>query len=65
MLNKIFDGTYQNIHSVLIIKNGKLVFEQYFPGYKFYYQAENFKGEYTNFTSHTIHNLASVTKSIT
>ena len=24
---------YQNIHSILIIKNGKLVFEEYFEGY--------------------------------
>ena len=30
MMQKIVDGTYQNVHSVLIIKDGKLVFEEYF-----------------------------------
>ena len=30
MVQKIVDGTYPNVHSVLIIKDGKLVFEEYF-----------------------------------
>jgi CubicO group peptidase (beta-lactamase class C family) len=30
MIQKIVDGTYPNVHSVLIIKDGKLVFEEYF-----------------------------------
>lgn len=30
MVQKIIDGTYPNVHSVLIIKDGKLVFEEYF-----------------------------------
>lgn len=46
-------------------KNEKLVFEKYFPGYTFDYEAENLKGEFTHFDLNTIHNLASVTKSIT
>jgi CubicO group peptidase (beta-lactamase class C family) len=33
MMQKIINGTYQNVHSVLIIINGKLVFEQYFYQY--------------------------------
>jgi CubicO group peptidase (beta-lactamase class C family) len=33
MMQKIVDGTYANIHSVLIIKDGKLVFEEYFYEY--------------------------------
>lgn len=65
LVDKVCDSTYQNIHSILIIKDSKLVFEQYFSGYQFKYQAEDFKGEFTNFNRNTIHNLASVTKSIT
>ena len=65
LVNKICDTTYQNIHSILIIKEGKLVFEQYFPGYRFNYEIEDYKGKFTNFNLHTIHNLASVTKSVT
>jgi CubicO group peptidase (beta-lactamase class C family) len=30
MVNRIVDGTHPDIHSVLIIKNGRLVFEEYF-----------------------------------
>lgn len=33
MMVKIVDGTYPNVHSVLIIKDGKLVFEEYFYEY--------------------------------
>jgi CubicO group peptidase (beta-lactamase class C family) len=33
MVTKIVDGTYPNIHSVVIIKEGKLVFEEYFYEY--------------------------------
>ncbi len=33
MMQKIVNGTYPNVHSVLIIKDGKLVFEEYFYEY--------------------------------
>jgi len=33
MIRKIVDETYPNVHSVLIIKDGKLVFEEYFYEY--------------------------------
>lgn len=33
MMQKIVDGAYPNVHSVLIIKDGKLVFEEYFYEY--------------------------------
>ncbi|WP_254560569.1 serine hydrolase domain-containing protein [Dyadobacter diqingensis] len=33
MMQKIIDGTYPNVHSVLIIKDNKLVFEEYFYEY--------------------------------
>jgi hypothetical protein len=48
MMQKIVDGTYQNVHSVLIIKDGKLVFEEYFY--------DNNKAK--------LHELRSATKSI-
>ena len=47
MVNKIADGTHKNIHSVLIIKDGKLVLEEYF------YEYDRSK----------LHQLRSVTKS--
>ena len=33
MMNKIIAGEYPNVHSVLIIKDGKLLFEEYFYEY--------------------------------
>ena len=56
LIKKIQNGTYINIHSVLIIKNGKLVFEEYFPGKDVY-------SKYTSYTRDDLHFLASVTKS--
>jgi CubicO group peptidase (beta-lactamase class C family) len=64
-IERIHDGTYQNIHSILIVKEGKLVFEEYFGGYTWSYNSEQFRGVFVNFGIDTMHNLASVTKSIT
>lgn len=33
MIERIMDGTYANVHSILIIKDGKLVLEEYFYEY--------------------------------
>ena len=62
---RIHAGTYQNVHSILIVKDGMLVFEEYFNGYTWDYAGESFKGELTDFDAETRHNLASVTKSFT
>ena len=48
MMQKIVDGTYANVHSVLIIKDGKLVFEEYFYEYN----------------KNKLHEMRSATKSI-
>jgi CubicO group peptidase (beta-lactamase class C family) len=57
-MEAIANNRFGEMHSLLIVKDGHLVFEEYFPGYMFY-------GEYTDFGIDTLHNLASVTKSIT
>lgn len=64
-IDRIRDKTYPNVHSVLIVKDGKLVLEEYFAGYSFDYLGDQFRGEYTEFGINTLHNLASVTKSFT
>jgi CubicO group peptidase (beta-lactamase class C family) len=50
------------IHSLLIVKDGKLVFEEYFPGEKF--NLAQWTGE-NGFERNDTHNLCSVTKSFT
>jgi CubicO group peptidase (beta-lactamase class C family) len=49
LIQGILDENFQNIHSLLIVKNGKLVLEEYFYGY----------------ARHKIHSMMSVSKSIT
>jgi CubicO group peptidase (beta-lactamase class C family) len=49
MMHEILSGNDRNIHSILLIKNGKLVLEEYFYGYN----------------REKLHFLASVSKSIT
>lgn len=56
-------GLINNVHSVLIIKNDKLVFEEYFEGNTFDINGTNFHGSVKNYDKNTIHNQASVTKS--
>ncbi len=65
LVENIRDGRFENIHSVLIVKDGKLVFEQYFDGYAWNYDDAEFRGEVVEFDAATTHNLASVTKSFT
>ncbi|MFQ5865981.1 MAG: serine hydrolase domain-containing protein, partial [bacterium] len=64
-IDRINYNLYQNVHSILIVKDGKLVFEEYFSGYKWDYNGDQFRGEFTEFGINTIHNMASVTKSFT
>jgi len=50
------NGTYENMHSILIAKDNALVFEEYFVGKPIY-------GFTTDWNKNTSHNLHSVTKS--
>ena len=57
LLERVRNNTYKNIHSVLLVKNGKLLVEEYFPG-----QQED--GKRQAFTRDTLHEIHSATKSI-
>ena len=61
----IQEGTYQNIHSLLVVKEGQIAFEAYFSGYEWDYDRPQFRGEFVRYGVDSLHNLASVTKSIT
>lgn len=65
LIKEIRAGTYPDVHGVMIARGGRLVFEAYFPGNAFDYQAEGLRGPWTEFGPETLHNTASVTKSIT
>jgi CubicO group peptidase (beta-lactamase class C family) len=57
LFERIGDNSYKNIHSVLFVKNDKLVVEEYFPG-------QDSVGQYRTFTRDTLHEMLSATKSV-
>ena len=57
LLAQIKNDTYKNIHSILIVKDGKLVIERYFPG-----QEED--GRHRVYQPDTLHGIHSATKSV-
>ena len=57
-------GKYGAVHSMIIFKDGKLVLEEYFEGYKFEFDASNHRGELVTWNRSMLHYLASGTKSI-
>ncbi|MEO0570623.1 MAG: serine hydrolase [Bacteroidota bacterium] len=61
MQDSIENGTYPNIHSVLILKNGKLVYENYFEGHD-----EHWGDSLGIITHHkdSLHDIRSISKSI-
>lgn len=53
------------VHAILIVKNGKLIFEEYFRGYLWDSSKPNFQGALVTYDRDTPHYLASVSKSVT
>ena len=66
LVEVIRTGIYANVHGVVIVKDDRLVFEEYFDGQAFEAAIGNrIVGEWKRFDRETPHNLASVTKSVT
>ena len=61
----IRDGTYPHVHSLLVVKDGKLAFEEYFRGDAWSPADGQAQGEAVEFDAGTLHYMASVTKSVT
>ncbi|UCC39512.1 MAG: serine hydrolase [Candidatus Aminicenantes bacterium] len=59
MIINVKENVFKNIHGILIIRNEKLVLEEYFPGESFYF------GEHIEYNWNVLHHLASCTKSFT
>jgi CubicO group peptidase (beta-lactamase class C family) len=57
MFERIGDKSYENVHSVLLVKNDKLVVEEYFSG-------QNSAGQFQMFTRDTLNEMKSATKSV-
>jgi CubicO group peptidase (beta-lactamase class C family) len=64
-MDRIKGGEYANVHGLLIVKDGYLVFEEYFDGHVWDYAAERFEGSFVTFDRDTRHTTMSVTKAFT
>jgi len=64
-VNEINRGKYKEVHSMLIFKDNKLVFEEYFMGHKYQWDAPDHHGELVNWDKSMLHEIMSDTKSIT
>ena len=66
LVDVIREGTYANVHGVVVVKDDRLVFEEYFAGKAFEAAIGNrIVGPQKAFDRDIPHNLASVTKTIT
>jgi len=65
MMNYINSTQDHNIHSILIMKDNKLVFEEYFDGYLYSSDPPGSNGDYISYDREVDHYLASVSKTIT
>jgi CubicO group peptidase (beta-lactamase class C family) len=64
-INKIHNGRYGEVHSLLIFKDEKLVMEEYFKGHEYQWDAPYHYGELVEWNMDSIHCVHSVSKSIT
>jgi len=63
-MNDLLERDDHYIHGILIVKDGKLVFEEYFTGYDLDIFRSGLNMEYKEFDRNTLHFQASVTKSV-
>ena len=57
--DRIRDGSYANVHSVLVVRHRRIVFEEYYPG------TTTADGRYVDWDRQHLHPMHSVTKSVT
>ena len=65
MSEEIRRGVFPNVHGVLIAKDGRLVFEEYFEGHDFRYRQGRRETVSLAFDRETLHDTRSVGKSLT
>lgn len=65
MMDLINATAQHRIHDILVLKDGKLVFEEYFAGYAFIWNSPGRDGAWMEYGRDTDHFMASVSKSVT
>jgi CubicO group peptidase (beta-lactamase class C family) len=64
-MDSILQGRYSGVHSILIYKDNRLVFEEYFNGHQFRYDTTKHHSHLVTWDKTMLHRIMSVTKSIT
>lgn len=62
---RIKEGKYKEIHSMLIFKDGLLVFEEYYPGHVYKWDGPAYHGDYVQWDRDMMHTTMSTSKSFT
>ena len=62
---RIHNGRHNEVHSMLIYKSDRLVFEEYYQGHKFQWDAPNYHSELVQWEQDMPHDMMSCSKSIT
>lgn len=62
--DEIRNGKYGEVHSMIIFKDSKMLFEEYFQGHQYKWDGPNHHGELTNWDQSMRHGVKSVSKSI-
>lgn len=65
MMDRINGTDMHRIHGILLLKDDRLVFEEYFPGYSFVWDRPGSDGPWMEYGRETEHFMASVSKSVT
>jgi len=64
-VNRIENGKFGEVHSILIYKDNNLVLEEYFQGHKFQWDAPKYYGDLIQWNREDLHSSMSCTKSFT
>jgi CubicO group peptidase (beta-lactamase class C family) len=65
MMDRVNGTVMHRIHAILVMRSGRLVFEEYFQGYAFDMDATHRDGQWMQYGRETDHFMASVSKSVT
>jgi CubicO group peptidase (beta-lactamase class C family) len=64
-VGRIHNGKYGEVHSMLIFKDDMLVFEEYFQGHRYQWDAPRYHGELVQWDRTMYHQIMSCAKSVT
>lgn len=65
VVNGIYQSKFKEVHAMLLLRDGKLVLEEYFPGHDYQWDAPNHHGPRVDWNRDMLHVIHSDSKSVT